>query len=203
MNVGNKQACYQVISWAHAVLIAALLGLTPAAHATDANPLRPPDTSSPRATLQGFIESTDNVYRNVTSALEAYLASERLYLGAEEREKHKNGFLHASNAIRYLDLSDVPPVLMETVAMERILQLKEILDRIEIPATTDIPDRQQMTQTGSKRWRLPNTEIDIVLLENGPRAGEYLFSAATVNRLPEYYKPVSYTHLTLPTILRV
>jgi MscS family membrane protein len=114
--------------------------------------------------------------------------SERLFLGAEEREKHKNGFIHASNAARYLDLSDVPPVLMDTVAMERLVQLKEVLDRIDIPAMADIPDQQQMTHNALKRWRLPNTEIDIVLAENGPRAGEYLFSAATVNRLPDFYK---------------
>ena len=100
--------------------------------------------------------------------------------------------MHASDAIRYLDVSDVPPVLLDTVAMERLVQLKEILDRIEIPAMADVPDQQQMAQMASKRWRLPNTEIDIVLLENGPRAGEYLFSASTVNRLPEFYKLVKH-----------
>ena len=83
-------------------------------------------------------------------------------------------------------------MLLDTVAMESLVQLKEILDRIEIPAMSDVPDRQQMAQSGSKRWRLPNTEIDIVLLENGPRAGEYLFSAATVNRLPGFYKLVKH-----------
>jgi MscS family membrane protein len=176
---------------APAVLFAILLCFaSAAAHAADSNPLQPPDTSSPRATLQGFIESTDKIYRAVASALESYLASGRLYLGAEEREKHKTGFVHASNATRYLDVSDVPPVLMDIVAMERLLQLKEILDRIEIPEMADVPDQQQMRQNASKRWRLPNTEIDIVLVENGPRAGEYLFSADTVSRLPEFYKLV-------------
>ncbi len=180
-------------SSAAAALLAILLGLAPAAAQTaDYNPLRPPDTSSPRATLQGFIELTDHIYRSVAGAFKSYLASDRLYLAAEEREKHRTGYLHASDAIRYLDVSDIPPVLLDTVAMESLVQLKEILDRIEIPAMSDVPDRQQMAQSGSKRWRLPNTEIDIVLLENGPRAGEYLFSAATVNRLPEFYKLVKH-----------
>jgi MscS family membrane protein len=177
-------------SSAAATVLAILLCLAPAARAIEGNPLRPPDTSSPRATLQGFIDLTDHIYRNVTGALESYLASERLYLGAEEREKHRTGFMHASDAIRYLDVSDVPPVLLDTVAMERLVQLKEILDRIDLPAIADVPDPQQMAQMASKRWRLPNTEIDIVRLENGPRAGEYLFSASTVNRLPEFYKLV-------------
>ena len=42
----------------------------------------------------------------------------------------------------------------------------------------------------SKRWRLPNTEIDFVLVENGPHAGEFLVSAETVDRLPEFYARV-------------
>ena len=34
------------------------------------------------------------------------------------------------------------------------------------------------------------TKPDIVLIENGPRAGEYLISAETVDRLPEFYESV-------------
>ena len=180
-------------SSAATLLLAILLGLAPvAARAADENPLRPADTSSPRATLQGFIESTDHIYRNVTGALESYLASDRLYLGPDEREKHRTGFMRASDAMRYMDVSQVPPVLLDTVAMERLVQLKEILDRIEMPAIADVPDQQQMAQMASKRWRLPNTEIDIVLVENGPRAGEYLFAPGTVNRLPDFYKLVKH-----------
>ena len=47
-----------------------------------------------------------------------------------------------------------------------------------------------MARLSPKRWRLPNTEIDIVLIENGPRAGDYLVSAATIDRLPEFYNRV-------------
>ena len=47
-----------------------------------------------------------------------------------------------------------------------------------------------MARTSSKRWRLPGTEIDIALIENGPRSGEYLVSAGTVDQLPEFYERV-------------
>lgn len=47
-----------------------------------------------------------------------------------------------------------------------------------------------MARLGLKRWRLPDTEIDIALIENGPRAGQYLVSAETVKRLPEFYARV-------------
>ena len=72
------------------------------------------------------------------------------------------------------------------------MQLKEILDRIEIPAFDDIPDREAMERMSAKKWRLPNTEIDFVLIEDGPRAGNYLISAETVDRLPEFYERVKH-----------
>ena len=33
------------------------------ANTAEVNPLRPVDTSSPRATLQGFVETMDEIYR--------------------------------------------------------------------------------------------------------------------------------------------
>jgi MscS family membrane protein len=48
-----------------------------------------------------------------------------------------------------------------------------------------------MARQPTKRWRLPNTEIDIVQIENGPRAGEYLVAAETIERLPQFYQRVS------------
>ena len=68
--------------------------------------------------------------------------------------------------------------------------LREVLDRIDLPAAADIPDRAEMARLGLKKWRLPDTEIDIVLIEDGPRAGQYLFSAETLDRLPDFYDRV-------------
>ena len=55
-------------------LIVLLLCVANGANGTDIHPLRPPDTSSPRATLQGFIETTDDVYRRMAEVLD-YTAS--------------------------------------------------------------------------------------------------------------------------------
>jgi MscS family membrane protein len=60
----------------------------------------------------------------------------------------------------------------------------------ELPSFESIPDRNSAAGLPSKRWRLPETEIDIALIENGPRSGEYLVSAGTVDRLPEFYERV-------------
>jgi MscS family membrane protein len=172
------------------LLIACLFGICRASNAADDHPLRPPDTSGPRATLLGFIETMNDIHRRSKEVLESYDESDRLYLSSEERQKLADALGEGPKAVQFLDVSRIPPVLKDTVVVERLLQLTEILDRIDIPAFADIPDRETMARLSSKRWRLPDTEIDIVLTENGPRAGEYLVSAETIDRLPEFYARV-------------
>ncbi len=185
--VGGIRSVRAYSKWlGSAVLIALLLGSS-YAHAADDHPLRPTDTSSPRATLQDFVETTDDVYRRMREVLEDYGKSDTFYLSHADQQKQIDALREAPKIARLLDVSGIAPVLKDTVTVERILQLKEILDRIDIPAFAEIPDREAMARQPSKRWRLPNTEIDIVLIENGPRAGEYLVSAATIDRLPEFY----------------
>src|SRR5271156_2534747 len=170
-----------------AVLIGLLFGFSNAATSADINPLRPADTSSPRATLQGFVETMDEIYLGMTEVIKSYAASNRLYLSPQERRNQLAILPNGFKAARALDTSQILPVLKDTVPIERVLQLKEILDRITLPSFDDVPDREAMARTSSKRWRLPNTEIDIVLIEDGPRAGEYLVSADTVDRIPQFY----------------
>jgi MscS family membrane protein len=172
------------------LLIASSCVFSNAAKTTEVNPLRPVDTASPRETLQDFVVTMDGIYRGMTDILEEYAASQRLYPTSNERRRQVEVLSAAAKAIRVLDLSDIPPVLQQTVAAERAIQLKEILDRIELPSFESVPDRNAAAGLPSKRWRLPETEIDIALIENGPRSGEYLFSAGTVDRLPEFYERV-------------
>jgi MscS family membrane protein len=170
-----------------ATLIELIFVLSNVANTADVNPLRPVDTSSPRATLRGFVVTMDVIYLGMKDVLQEYAASQRLYLTPDERRKQLEVLSTAAKAIKVLDLSGIPPVLRDTVAPERAIQLKEIFDRIEFPSFESIPDQDAVARASSKRWRLPGTEIDIALIENGPRSGEYLVSADTVDRLPEFY----------------
>ena len=170
-----------------ASLIELIFVLSNVANTADVNPLRPVDTSSPRATLQGFVVTMDEIYLGMKDVLQEYAASQRLYLTPDERRKQFEALSTTAKAIKVLDLSGIPPVLRDTVAPERAIQLKEIFDRIEFPSFESIPDQDAVARASSKRWRLPGTEIDIALIENGPRSGEYLVSADTVDRLPEFY----------------
>jgi MscS family membrane protein len=173
-----------------ALLIQLIFVFPNVARAADVNPLRPIDTSSPRATLQGFVVTMDEVYRRMREIVWEYAESQRLYPSSNERRKRVEVLSTAEKAIKVLDPSGIPPVLRDTVVPERTIQLKEILDRIELPPFETIPERDAMARASSKRWRLPGTEIDIALVEDGPRSGEWLVSADTVDRLPEFYERV-------------
>lgn len=174
------------------LLIATLFGLLNTTIAAELKPLRAADTSSPRATLQSFMTIVDESYRGVTDVIRSYAASERLYLSTDERRQQLDSLHNASKAIRCLDLSGIPDALQQLVSVERALQLKEILDRIEVPTFENIPDRIVMVEGSIKRWRLPDTEIDFVLIEEGPRAGEYLIDAHTLERLPDFHERVKH-----------
>ena len=181
--------CTDTLRWI--IGVALIVALSCGTNAAEVNPLQPLDMSSPRATLQGFVTAMDEIYGGMKGVLQEYAASQRLYLTSEEQRKLVEVLSTAPKAIKALDLSGIPPVLRDTVAPERAVQLKEILDRIALPSLETVPDRDAMARTSSKRWRLPGTEIEIALIENGPRSGEYLVSADTVDRLPEFYERVA------------
>ncbi|MBV9654663.1 MAG: hypothetical protein JOZ42_08885, partial [Acetobacteraceae bacterium] len=65
------------------VLIALLLGLVSAVNADEEYPLRPADTSSPRATLGGFIKTTDDIYSRMRAVLQTYAESDRMHMTAD------------------------------------------------------------------------------------------------------------------------
>ena len=157
-----------------------LPALTPAAGA-EGFPLEPPDTSSPRATLKTFIENINEMYRiyqvdGVTEANRAQFAT------------------LAARALGTLDLSEIPPTQLKTGRSAAAALIKEVLDRIELPPYEAIPDAaamQALQESGAPpRWRVPHTEITIARIGQGPRQGEYLFTAKTVARAKQFYERV-------------
>jgi len=117
------------------LLISLTFALPSRASGEEINPLRPVDTSSPRAALEDFTSTMDDIYRGMKDVIHDYRVSGRLYLTADQRRRQFDVLSKAPKAIRILDLSDIPPILRDTVAPERAIQLKEILDRIEVPPT--------------------------------------------------------------------
>ncbi|MFO1417326.1 MAG: mechanosensitive ion channel family protein [Methylotetracoccus sp.] len=155
-----------------------------------ANPLQPIDTSSPRTSFAGFVDAVDRAYRSGFGRVQEYLASPRLFPSAEEMAA-----IHSSRdlliaAERVLDLSELPPAMVRESARRLTIQLKEILDRLERPPLDSIPDDTRMAGAEFKRWTVPGSDIRITRVEGGARAGEYLFNAETVARIPEDFERI-------------
>ena len=96
-----------------------------------------------------------------------------------------------AKAGRLLDLSGIPPARRDDVLRVSVVQLQEVLDRVDLPAYADIPDAGQAAEAGLTRWTIPNTEITIARVEEGDREGQWLFNPATVARLSEFYDRVA------------
>ena len=89
-----------------------------------------------------------------------------------------------------LDLSHIAPSLVDSKRQQVAVNLKEVLDRIELPPAAEIPDAAAVAADDLTRWRVPGTEITLVRLTEGGRAGEWVFAADTVDRAEEFYRLV-------------
>jgi len=145
--------------------------------ADDAHPLESADTTSPRATLTSFLESM-------------YDASD-LGMRARARPEPKQ-MARLNRILGCLDLSQLPPALRMSLAKEAAVCLKEVLDRIELPAEDDRPNADEVVERELTKWTIPHTEISIVKVSEGPREGEFLMSAETVERATEFYEMVKH-----------
>ena len=166
------------------------------------NRLKPVDTSSPRSTLEGFLDSVNRAYGLVMEADAAAKASPPTITNYEAREIEIIAQNLMARAESTLDLSKVPEAIRDAVGIESALTLKEIFDRMLIPEIESIPDtemvkaeRERLSSTASGntrpvRWRYPNTAIEIVEIMEGERQGSFLFSAETVDRLKDFYEQI-------------
>jgi MscS family membrane protein len=158
------------------LVLAVLLPLAVAqdgVQAFDPYPLRPADTSSPRDTLRSFSAS-------VNEAVQAWQA----------RQPEAAILRPSRRASETFDFSQLPERGKRAKEVETVLLLKEILDRIELPADDAIPGDEEVADAEKilTHWTIPKTRITIAKVEEGPRAGEFLFTATTVDRLEEFYE---------------
>ena len=139
----------------------------------------PADTSSPRATLESFIDACNELHAIITS----------------EHYFDRTSPEHYPTAVRILDcldLSGVAEYERLDVAGEVATCLKEILDRVELPPLEEIPDGDAIEAAGGPeklpRWPIPGTRIVIARVDEGPQQHEYLYSPDTVKRAKSYYR---------------
>ena len=161
------------------------------------NPLKPPGTTSPRATLQSFSHNMNRAFSMLMAAHQRNILDRGLFTSESITKMEKQAGILLQRSAYCLNLSKVPDELKQDVGYEGAIKLKEIFDRIELPPFEKIPDakaveveeeREKVAEL--KRWRIPNTAIVIARVEDGLRRGEFLFDEATVAQLDEFYDKV-------------
>jgi MscS family membrane protein len=154
------------------------------------HPLQSVDRSSPRSTLLTFVKILDAAYVEVLELKTSYFNSGNLYFSESEIKQLARIHEKIRMASRALDVSKLSPetIILGELKLRRTLQLHSILDRLQLPLPEDIPNNRMLEHKFFKQWSIPGTSIVIQLIKEGPRAGEFLFSADTVKRLPEFHK---------------
>ncbi|MGE3805824.1 MAG: mechanosensitive ion channel family protein, partial [Gemmataceae bacterium] len=142
-----------------------------------ASPLKPADTSSPQTTVKSFVDNMNLIYRS-------FREKGNSTQGIDERLDFK------ARALRCLDLSKVAPAVLEHRGPESMVLLMEILDRTELPPYEQIPGPADVAKEKINTWTIPNTPLTIVRIDKGARQGEYVFSAETVDELPQLFERV-------------
>lgn len=141
------------------------------------HPLEPADLSSPRTALRSFVERSDALFAEVRTPEKSVAKATRTRR-------------MIAVVVGCLDLREVAPSLAESQGRQAAVCLKEVFDRIDLPPEGEIPDADAVEQENLKRWRVPHTEITLVRVADGPREGEWLFSADTVRRAEEFFRHV-------------
>ena len=162
-----------------AALVCLLFSMTPVSVAAESNPLEPVDTSSPRATLTGFLTELDQIWSLFHDP----------YWDNPSKELETQIFAGAARVLRTLDLSDFPPSTRLEEGYDAGTFLYETLSRIELPPLGEIPDTTYFADTEDPaEWTIPHTDITIARITEGPRKGEFLFSKGTVRRANEFFR---------------
>ena len=132
------------------------------------------NTSNPVAAYRSFMAETrriEHLYQayqqSRTYASEAILARAMLRLGGE-----------------LFDLRNQPQATRAKHGAAAVGYLADILNRL--PEYTGAPP----SGDPPARWTLPGTEIRLIRLTEGPRSGDYVFSASTVDDLPNWHAEI-------------
>ncbi|MCG9633270.1 mechanosensitive ion channel domain-containing protein [Vibrio sp. Isolate30] len=160
------------------VLFKTLLGLCltiSSSLAVSSTTLELSDTSSPNKTLASFMRDSSVVIEH----------------WQQETLHTKEAQYAYSQVQRTMDLSMVPNRSRTVVVMEKIILLRELLDRIDQATHELAPNVIQVKEKGIEHWRFGNTEIVISRQAEGERSDQFLFSSSTIQSLSRWYRTMS------------
>ncbi len=167
--MGSSLYCRKAL----AIILLATLAAPASAATKDVieHPLQPGDRSSPRATLETFLH-------NVEESWTKRLQGKSIDRSSESMRR----------ARRCFDLSHIASSQQDVIGTEAAVLLFDVLNRIEVPPLQEVPGARDSGMQERGEWRVPNTPISIVRIDEGPRSGEWVFSSEVVDRAKELYR---------------
>ena len=155
---------------------------------TKRSPLAPLPLGSPRAAFENFQTLSQAAIDTIQKAIDVASNNDAFFDTPRVKALKAQGLKELLEASETMDLSSVPPASRRTVALDSVLLLKEILERIDLPPTSQIPlTVESAPKNGHPSWTIPGTEIRLVGLPDSNGNLRYKFSSDTVQRLPAFY----------------
>ena len=148
------------------------------------NQIIPIRTESPYRTLQSLIFLRDD--------LEVSMAE---YRQSQDTKNAIRVFRVMEQLRSLIDLSNLPLAEKREVGSETVLYLLDILGRVKPIDIDSVPGAKDLNLRNFSGYRLPGTPIRIIRMDNGDRAGEYLFSSRTVKAAPRFFDAVKWLPL--------
>ncbi|MAZ01882.1 MAG: mechanosensitive ion channel protein MscS [Sneathiella sp.] len=161
------------------------------------NPISPPDSSSPRATIESFLFLMGEARNIWLDVRDDHAKGDTILLSDADNRRLDFVQTILEKASQTFDLSAVPASTREHVSIEIVLQLVEIFDRIDLPELSTVPGYEVGLFPAASdlaalptSWTVPGTNIVIARINQGAEQGSFLFSKETVQRIPGDYETI-------------
>jgi len=148
-----------------------------------------PDTSSPWSTLQELRTNADRAFNALITAYSIHRDSPGFGTRPQVSAIVEHAELHLRRAGATLDLDKIPLADRRKTALTTVIYLSEILRLLPPLDSKAVPgaDGDTNAQAPVASWTIPNSQLKIVRITEGPRTGEYLFAPQTVNQVQPFY----------------
>lgn len=137
-------------------------------------------------------DSPYQVFQSFTGATEQLENTYTQYVNDKSSANLKALLADLSRLRQLFDLSQTPPATRARIGDNVITYLYDILARVPTVNPETIPGYPGTDEASNKdlpvRWTIPDTDIQIVRIEDGPYSGDYQISATSVEKMAQYYE---------------